>query len=182
MFIIRSPLLVLLMLLLCTQACFGNSLDDQWKPWLVVVTPKRYPRYLDYPGSKVRPIVMIEITFAQPDTDDLYSYEDLLYVREQAVGCRRWNHLDITPGTAGIVQVQKVERDQFYAVTNALERVCLDLCLGKCMTKYIKVPLESFDGIVNELSRSGFHDPSQGGHISFRLVSEPAGKTLTLTM
>jgi len=187
MTVTKISLATLIALLLSTQMCLSSADDNQWKPWLITLAPGSYPQYLDYPGSLVSPMDKVEVSYAQPDNEEAWAYEDLMYAKGKAVGCRRWNDLDITPGTVGVIRVLKTTtNEQLDAAVNALERVYLDLCIGRCMTKYAKVPSETFDMVISALRRDGFRplseSPDSDGEIILRVVSEPAGKLETLLM
>jgi hypothetical protein len=166
----------------CTQASSPQSSADQdeWSDWQVTISPVFVPHYLDYPGSLMHGIVKVNIAYAQPDNGASKPYEDLLYTATKPIGCKRFQHLGITPGTAGIIRIVNVGANQSNAVTNAALRMCLDLYVAKCMTRYIMVPHESFNSIVGAFRQQGFRAPmavpgrqaEEHGAISIEIVSD----------
>jgi hypothetical protein len=136
---------------------------DQWKNWDIYITPKALSKYLDYPQSKLKPITRVTITYAQPPRVPLSVYEDLYYTTSQPIGCsRRVNPINIRSGTAGIIHIMAVNSpEDVYAAANSALRTFVDLSLHSCMTKYVQVPIASFDGIVAALCNMGLHRHSQ---------------------
>ncbi len=159
---LKSTFLAMALSICCTQVCFAQSSedsDDAWKDWKVTISPSSLQHYLDYPGSSIHGITKVAINYAQPDYSTSQSYEDLWYTQSKPIGCKRWQSLGITPGTAGVVQVINVNADQCGTVANAVLRMYVDLYLHKCMTKYIVVPHTRFNNIVASFRQQGFRPP-----------------------
>jgi len=168
------------------NAACGQTMadEDEWQEWQMTITPQKFQRYLDYPGSKLHPLTKVTVTYMQPPNTPLTVYEDLYYTNSQAVGCKRQKDpITIKPGTAGIIKISGIEQNQSYAAANAVLRVFLDVSLRQCMTKYIQVPYDSFDNVVMSLCNLGMHrhrttGPESG--VTLQIVADKGGQSVIL--
>lgn len=179
------PRIRLVVLLLCV-VCFSNPVlaasdDDRWKDWQVQISSKSLQNFLAYPQSKLPSISEVTVVYAQPDDAAVTTYESLWYTKGQPIGCHRWNNLDLTPGTAGVIKVLDTEPSRIQATANAVLRICLDLALSRCMTRYVSVPQNCFKSMILALEEKGFRPPSRApgsavepaGMVSIQLISQP---------
>src|SRR5262249_19552160 len=145
-----------------SQGMFDD--EDDWKDWEICITPAAIPRYLDYSGSSLHPLIEVHVTYDQLPRVPLSNYENLYYTSSQAIGCeRKIDPINLKPGSAEIIKLMAVEGDQTYAAANAFLRAYLDFSLRSCMTKYIQVPYGFFDTMVMAFCNQGMHRHKEGG-------------------
>lgn len=153
----------------------GPDDENQWKDWQLTLSCTTIPRYLDYPGSRLRPYIKINVAYAQPASRQPTVYEDLFYAQSRPIGCNRQTEpIGINAGTAGVIKVTNVSDDQTDAAANAVLRVLLDVALRRCITKYVVVPDDQFNAMIASLCAQGMHKNSSegGGSIALELVSD----------
>lgn len=194
MTIMKTTFAAMALLFFCTQQCLAQpseDTDEQWKDWKVTInTSSSLQHYLKYPGSSIHGITRVTVTRAQPDYSTARPYEDLWYAESKPIGCKRFQDVDITPGTAGIIHVLNVGADQCASVSNAALRVFLELSLRKCMTKYIVVPHTLFNTMVSSFRQQGFRPAfiaagthlEEPGRISIEIMSDNKEKVQRLIM
>jgi hypothetical protein len=197
--------LVLAALLIGAPPASSGSSD-----WTISISTKHIEKCLDYPDSKLQPLIRARVQFEQgvpklsqeenvlaeagyisekqvPET----VYEDIFYAQTRALGLHRYNELGIRPGTPGVIKITSVGeghlRDQeAFAAANATARVILDAALKKSALRSIFVPRDNFDLYTQGLQRYGFRPVTVSMEapipVSFMVSvqSDPPGRKLYL--
>lgn len=198
-FVTRGLSVFVLLVCLSLPATSGTS------DWTISITTKEIAKCLDYPDSKLQPLVRATIKFEQglaPRSEEeqelakagyiteeevaLSLYEDIYYSRSTPVGLRRYNKLGIRPGTPGTIKItlsdSRLRQEEAHAAANATVRIFLDAYLKKSALRTIFVPRDNFDLFVEGLQRYGFRRVSMtpGEPVSALVVvsvrSEPRGR------
>lgn len=195
----------LLIIILCLTFLMGDSARAGTADWVVLISTKVVDQCLNYPDSKLSPLIRASIYFeqnvleqsdldkelqkhgAEPDTaipETLYENQYSSHFR--IVGLRRFKQLVLKPGTTGTIKVatssSALRQEEFAAAASATLRMYLDLYLNKMPLRYIVVPKDGFDLFVQEFQRHGFRTvtvvPGQvrQGVASLSIRSEPAGR------
>lgn len=154
--------------------------------WILTINTKTLDKCLDYPDSKLKPIIKSSVKFEQsapekdpdfkdaPDETDEQdqpitaipqtAYEDLFYSKGQILGLKRYNQLRVRPGTPGFIRVAagaSINRmDEASAAANTVVRMFFDLYKQKAPLRYVLVSRDFFDTVVMELQRYGFRPAS----------------------
>lgn len=202
-FFIAGTLSVIATLLLVPPA--SSDSDD----WIISIATKHVENVLNYPDSKLQPLVKARVNFEQglPEyseeeqalvkagyiTEEAVPkslYEDIYYVHSQAIGLRRYKELGIRPGTPGQIKVQigesAVRDEEAHAAANATARVFLDAAVKKSALKSIVVSRDNFDLYIQGLQRYGFRPvrSQPGSFISATFImsvfSDPPGRRESL--
>lgn len=188
----------------------SNSAKAATADWTVTISTSVVNRCLQYPDSKLYPLIRSSIYFQQgvlesskeekemerrgaeqdiavPET----LYENQYSSHFRAVGLHRFQQLIIKPGTPGTIKIttsnSSLRHEEVNAAANATLRLILDLYLNKMSLRSVTVPREIFDLYVQELQRYGFRSANvvPGQTISALLPlsvrSEPAGRSIYLT-
>lgn len=191
--------------LLCLAFLMGDSAKAVTTDWVISINTKVIERCLNYPNSKLSPLIRSSIYFeqnvlepsdldkelekrgAEPDLvipETLYEY--LYSSHFRTVGMRRFKQLVIKPGTTGTIKVitsnSSFRQEEINAAANATIRMYLDLYLNKMPLRSIVVPRDGFDLFIQELQRHGFRIfavvPGQFSQnvATLSIRSEPAGR------
>ncbi|PZM86112.1 MAG: hypothetical protein DKT66_01540 [Candidatus Melainabacteria bacterium] len=185
---------------LCTARAMAATAD-----WVITINTKVVEPCLNYPNSKLNPLIRSSIYFeqnvletseidkelqkrgAEPDIaipQTLYEYLYSSHLR--TVGMRRYKQLDVKPGTTGIIKVaisnSSYRQEEINAAGGAVVRIYLDLYLNKMPLRSIVVQKDAFDAFIQELQRHGFRTVTRmPGQLtqsvaSLSIRSEPAGR------
>lgn len=190
--------------------CFGFALSTArataaTADWVITINTKVVEPCLNYPNSKLSPLIRSSIYFeqnvletseidkelqkrgAEPDIaipQTLYEYLYSSHLR--TVGMRRYKQLEVKPGTTGIIKVaisnSSYRQEEINAAGGALVRIYLDLYLNKMPLRSIVVQKDAFDAFIQELQRHGFRTVTRmPGQLtqsvaSLSIRSEPAGR------
>ncbi|MFN8552703.1 MAG: hypothetical protein U0103_14625 [Candidatus Obscuribacterales bacterium] len=185
--------------------CTGSSALNVPLPWTVTIGTHQLKECLDFPNSKVQPFIKTSVYFEQPmehvdsvddGNDDSHEskakthYEDIYFGGLRLLGLRRASQLQVEPGAAGVVKIERFEAgvrtEEAAAASRTIARIYLDLYLRRASLKYVEVALEDFDLLISELNRYGFRPsyivPERPVTAMFLLNvrSETGGKTETL--
>lgn len=202
---IRRTLLALLISSIVITSLIGNEAWAGTADWVVTINSKVIEHCLNYPNSKLSPLVRSSIYFEQNvlETSDIDRelerrgaepdkpipptlYEYLYASHLRTVGMRRFKQMEIKPGTTGIIKVavsnSSFRQEEITAAGSATVRIYLDLYLNKMPLRAIVVQKDAFDGFVQELQRHGFRNhtviPGQltQSAASLSIRSDPAGR------
>lgn len=197
-------------LLLAALLIGAPPVNSGTSDWTISISTKHVEKCLDYPDSKLQPLIRARVQFEQgvpklsqeenvlaeagyisekqvPET----VYEDIFYAQTRALGLHRYNELGIRPGTPGVIKITSVGeghlRDQeAFAAANATARVILDAALKKSALRSIFVPRDNFDLYTQGLQRYGFRSVTVSMEapipVSFMVSvqSDPPGRKLYL--
>lgn len=200
----RASLLVslaaVLVIWLNQVCCFGavkdmardlpdNYLGTEFN-WAMVLDLPSMQNYLNYPGTKLRPMAKVQVHFRSypheynrpPSTNILY--EELWYHNDVPIGLRRYNQISIPtqcdgaivvcPGDAASDELQRAS-----AITDAIVRLVVDAQFRNALTGLVLVPSADYDNVAEGLSRYKFlvaHIGSPIRPISIHLRAYPKGK------
>lgn len=178
--------------------------------WTISISTKHVEKCLDYPDSKLKPLIRARVQFEQgvpklsPEENVLAEagyitekqvpdtvYEDIFYSQTRALGLHRYNELGIRPGTPGVIKITSIGEghlrdEEAFAAANATARVFLDAALKKSALRSIFVPRDNFDLFTQGLQRYGFRPVTASMEapisVSFMVSvqSQPAGRKLYL--
>lgn len=196
-----SALSTLLLFSLSTsQPTLGRNAD-----WVVSIKTNVVEKALNYPNSKLHPLIRTSVSFeqglleqtpvdkelakkgAEPDLDipqTLYEYHYSSHFR--TVGMRRFQELSIKPGTTGTLRIStsrsNLQQEEANAAANATVRLFLDLYMNKMPLRSVIVQGEIFDQYLQEMQRYGFRNfvvvPGQlvSAIVVLNIRSEPSGR------
>ncbi len=203
--IVVSTFLFAVFFMICALPASSGSSD-----WTISISTKEVKNCLDYPDSKLRPLIRARVQFEQglsklsPEEHTLAEagyitekqvpdtiYEDIYFAKARALGLHRYNELSIRAGTPGIIRITTIEdghlRDEeAFAAANATARVFLDAALKKSALRSIFVPRDNFDLYIQGLQRYGFRPVAVNTEaplaVSFvvSVQSQPTGRKLYL--
>ncbi len=194
----RCHLFGLISLLLCSWFAYGQASSASTADWVVTVNTKVVDKCLDYPDSKLKPLIRssvhLEQALLEPTQEDRELakkvpsaaaveeepipptlYENIYSSHFRAVGLRRFKQMIIKPGTTGTIKISSsnitLAQEQANAAAITTVRLYLDLYLNKMPLRSILVPREMFDMFVQEMQRYGFRTASiMPGQISNALI------------
>ncbi len=195
----------------CLLAClYASSVHAGTTAWTVTIKTSVIDHCLEYPNSKLQPLIKSAVHFQQdllePSKEDKelakYGAEPDIAVPEtlyenqysshfHAVGLHRFKQLMIKPGTPGSIKIvtsnSSMRHEEVNAAANSTLRLILDLYLNKMALRSVTVPRDIFDLYVQELQRYGFRSanilPGQtlSALVALSVRSEPAGRQVYLS-
>lgn len=186
------------------HAAYAGTAD-----WTVTINTSVVSHCLEYPNSKLKPLIRSAIHFQQellePSKEDKEMlklgaepdiaipptlYENHYSSHFRAVGLHRFKQLMLKPATPGKIRItvsnSPLKQEEVNAAANATLRLILDLYLNKMFLRSVVVPRDIFDMYVQELQRYGFRTaiivPGQSisALVPLSIRSEPAGKSVYL--
>lgn len=199
-----SALLFAALIVCATPANSGSS------DWTISISTKHIPNCLDYPNSKLQPLIRARVKFEQglpqlsPEESELAKagyiteeqvpdtvYEDIYYTQSRALGLHRYSELRIRPGTPGVIRITEIgsgplRDEEAFAAANATARIFLDAAMKKSALRSIFVPRDNFDLYTQGLQRYGFRPVTLSIEkplaVSFvvSVNSQPAGRKMYL--
>jgi hypothetical protein len=200
----RYRMLRILALVLSVFFVLGDPAKAGTADWVVQIMTKVVEPCLNYPNSKLSPLIRSSIYFeqnvldpsdvdrelqkrgAEPDAAIPETlYEHLYYSHSRALGLRRYKQLVLKPGTTGTIRIttsSSSNQEEISAAVNATIRIYLDLYLNKMPLRSIVVPKDSFDLFIQGMQKHGFRNfTAVPGQFSPSLAtlsirSEPAGR------
>jgi len=141
--------------------------------------------YLGYPGSKLKPITKLQISyrinprFEIPDAGKHIAYEELWYQGSQPIGCRRLHMLNIPATYQGTIRIvpSASTANNCGAISGAIVRLLVDLGLRGCVLTVTFIPANVFTPVADDLSRFHFYSNTNidtgDNNLSLRLYSNP---------
>jgi hypothetical protein len=170
-----------------------SSLDERYD-WVITVQVKIVKDYLKYPTSSLNPMTKLSVVSRETPrlqkdrTTKVVQYEDLWYHDCNAIGCRRYSELSLTPGQQGTIRILPSEdaNNSACAVANALTRLILDVGLLRCSLSVVYVPDGMLDEITNDLAKFNFFPYNARPDHPIRtsmvlcLISDPPGQKRSL--
>ncbi|MBA3858634.1 MAG: hypothetical protein C0507_17140 [Cyanobacteria bacterium PR.3.49] len=161
------------------SSCFPPPSLGRSADWVVTIKTNVVEKALNYPNSKLHPLIRTAVSFEQglleqttvdkelakkggePDIDipqTLYEYHYSSHFR--TVGMRRFKELIIKPGSTGVIRVStsrsNLAQEEANAAASATVRLYLDLYMNKMPLRSIVVQGEIFDQFLQEMQRYGF--------------------------
>ncbi len=111
------------------------------------------------------------------------AFEELWYHECQAIGCRRYAELGLTPGEQGAIRVipSSDAINSTCAIANAITRLMLDVGLMRCSLAAVYVPADAIDGVTNDLGKFNFlpytpaPDQAVRSSMALFIASDPPG-------
>lgn len=177
--------------------------------WTVTIKTKVVEKCLDYPDSKLQPLIKTSVNFEQSLLADNEQekeilkrggepdiaipptlYEDIFSSHYRTIGLKRYKHLVVKPGTPGTIKIEtasSLPTEEANAAASATVRIFLDLYLSNVALRSVQVPRDVFDSYVQELKKFGFRSEQviPGRMINalamISIRSEPAGKSAYLS-
>lgn len=203
--VLRTLLLSLSTTLLCALFFYDQPTYAGTADWVINLSTKVVDNCLDYPDSKLKPLIRSSIYFEQgllepgPEDKELAKkgaeqevaipstlYENQYSSHFRTIGLRRFKQLMIKPGSTGTIKISTsnsaFKQEEANAAANATCRLFLDLYLNKMPLRSIVVSRDIFDQYIQELQRYGFRTftvvPGKINSLIFMLSirSEPAGR------
>lgn len=189
---------------LCATSVSAGTAD-----WTVTISTSVIDRCLEYPDSKLQPLIRSSVHFQQellePSKEEKEMekrgaeadiaipqtlYENQYSSHFRTIGLHRFKQLMIKPGTPGMIKVttsnSRLRQEEANAAANTTLRLILDLYLNKMSLRSVLVPRDLFDLYVQELQRYGFRTanvvPGQtlSAVLPLSVRSEPAGRSIYL--
>lgn len=147
--------------------------------WVVTIRTSTLDKCLDYPGSKLKPVIKASVYFEQglselsaeekelqklgaiPDEEITSTkFEDIFFSHMHPLGLKRYLPLRLKEGTPGIIKIvpsnSLSRHEEANAAANTTVRLFLNLYLHKAALRSISVPRDLYDPYVSELQRYGF--------------------------
>jgi len=206
-FAVLSTKLVLrgLLVAFCTLVWQCPASDSRAADWTVTINTKVIEHCLDYPDSKLQPLIKASVNFEQSlladneQEKELYKhgaqpdvaipptlYEDIYSSHFRTIGLKRYKQLMVKPGTPGTIKIttsnSALKTEEANAAASSTIRVFLDLLLSNVALRTVQVPREIFDLFVQELQKHGFQifhpnpETTVNATVVISIRSEPAGK------
>jgi hypothetical protein len=158
---------------------------------LVLLTAEEVPKYLDYKGSHLNPVVKVKIAIREIDKNrdqTEVKYEDLWYADGQPVGLVRYRRFGIEQCQIMLrVNQAHMEDSQLQPMANAIVRLYLDALLNNNTLYSIAVPDQSFLAMIDAFAYQRFFSPqdmgSRGGldpSVALVVHSTTSGQNRTL--
>lgn len=169
---------------------FGETNLNIHNDWIMYVDVQRKKQLFAYPGSKLRPITNLRVSYrkskrvASDDEEAINPklYEELWYHQGKAVGSRRFARLGIESGKKGTIYVRTTDDAQAepQAVANAIVRLCVQLWIKDVVVTTVVVPRDMFREVATAMGELNFYSmPSDanipGMNVSMYMVSNPGG-------
>ncbi len=150
------------------QQYYTDGITDSGD-WVMTLSATEVPRFLQYKGSTLHPIISVKIAFKTRDPKTrLWSasslYEDLWYHDGQPIGCRRDRDLSNIDGLYGDVFVLESDVAEYEtrALMNAVVRIMLDLSLRNAMITNLVIPADLYNQCTSDLGHFGFYESQTG--------------------
>lgn len=151
---------------------FGSSYRDRCQEFdvskyddVIEMKTEEMPKYLDFPGSQLTPIVRIKISYFKDTRHNQFGpaipYEDLWYYDGKPLGSKHYGALNIhQTDTIGVLVRQRLGHDlslaEASATADATIRILLDATLNRNIIATVNVPATSFLEIINSLQTHHF--------------------------
>ncbi len=124
--------------------------------WVVRLQAEKLERQFVYTGSTLTKVAKVSIDYYKvDDPDNKTKYETLWFNDGKPIGLERKGDFKIPAGKSTKIQVvnkKQTSPETEKAVADAILRVSLDAYRARTAIISIKVPQESFDGIVDAMN------------------------------
>lgn len=152
--------------------------------WSFKLSARMLGTYMNYPTSRIRPILSISADFRQRNPisrkwGPSSRYEELWYHDESATGCKRNQVIPPLEGKYGVIEIADTEDSAAHtrALTDAVVRLLLDINLKDgCLTDLV-VPLRLYDQCGSDLGSKYFYRAYTGSAMDqmvlLHMISEP---------
>lgn len=171
---------------------FGETHLNINNDWIIYVDVEKKKQLFANPGSKLRPITNLRVSYRKTtrvslDEEDLKTrvYEDLWYHEGKAMGSHRLNKLNIDRNKRGAIYVRTTPdaSTEPRAVAHAIVRLLLQSMLKDSILTAVIVPRDMFREVVSELGHFGFFAEVEGAEssgiqTSMYITSNPPGMDL----
>jgi hypothetical protein len=177
--------------LLSSSAAQSTSQEKPYD-WTMDIKTQQLERQFDYPGSTIKPIVKTELQYYPSESESTKTkYQHIWYANGKPLGMERLHKLEITEGDGVSIRVvhktDSPTSGEYKAAANAILRVLVDAYLNKNAIVTVRVPVASFNSIVNEL-RNNPHintafdgsDNTVDSSVPIFVQAEPSGTTIQL--
>ena len=132
---------------------------------LVYINAVETKNYLDFPGSPIKQMVKVNVSYKQNNGDGSYGqerpYEDLWYQGQHTLGLRRYRDFDLHTRDSVYIQTQASTPAEIAALANALVRILLDSKLNRNSIIAVTVPSASFWPLADQLEIENFYKPGR---------------------
>jgi hypothetical protein len=197
--------LPLLAVCICLVLLSAKPASSGSQDWVISITTQEMKKCLEYPESKLTPLVKATVKFEQGydpgdedeqllakegyiDAGEVKStvYEDIFYSHSAPIGLKRYSKLGIRPGTPGTIKIKigetSARQEEAHAAANASVRIFMDAYMRKSALRTIIVPKIDFDLFIEGMQRYGFRpvqmsmDKPVSALVIVSVRSEPAGR------
>lgn len=163
--------------------------------WTVVVQTRHLERQFRYKKSSMEEqIYRLDVDYFRGDDETKEpstAYETMWYHNDTPMGMERFNNFGVTPGQSTCIQIKHKDNnpthEETQAAGNIIMRIWLEARLNQSGVTIIKVPDQSFAGIIEYLHSKGYSntpsdDPATLVNYPMRLhiESEGTGQTQLL--
>jgi hypothetical protein len=158
--------------------------------WIVRMKAEKLQRQFVYRGSSLDKVAKITIDyFNKEDPDNKTPYEILWFNDGKPIGLERKNELKIPAGKATRIEIENKKGttpETEKAIADAILRISLDAYRKRTAIVSIKVPLESFEGIVaamnqlNCVESEAEAEESHGAIMNFPIETDENGPSKNL--
>lgn len=170
---------------------FSDNWFNRQFDWVVSLKLDTMDRFLKYPSSTMNPITRVAIDyrftpnrFSRKDRiTDRQKYEELWYHDGKAVGCKRYQTLELSSSEQGCLYIRPDPKvgDSIRELTNAIVRLVLDVYDKKSILASIIVPKDNFENFATALAQYHFfkltmvYPGGPGNNMSIHVMSDPYG-------
>ena len=128
--------------------------------YIFVVETEHLKDEFEYNGSRIGPVVKVNVSYYKPGQTKPTRYENLWYHGWQVLGCKRFTPLALGNSQVAIEMRHKERRNnkaENAAGANAMLRVFLEVLMSKSSVSTFIVPDLDFGAIENEMGQASFY-------------------------
>ncbi len=165
---IPSLALALVLALTGAQQVMADGMVSNPYDWVVELETKPLERQFQYEGSSLKKIEKVQVAYYAPNKEDeKVAYEYLWFNNGKAYGMEKQRKFDLPQGEGVCLKVKhkggSSSSEERKAAANAVLRLALDTFVNKNPIVQVRLPNESYNDIVNEITSRGFQvAPSDG--------------------
>jgi hypothetical protein len=170
--LIRKPIKTSLSILLFIAGIIlpTTVLAQDNKDWILKVHTEELQRQFNYKGSKLEGIEKITVEyFHESNPADLKGFEKIYYKKGRPIGMERDGVFGVSPAEIVAIRVSdngSASRDQLKSIANIVRRLALNTTLNHSQLISTILPIDCFDGVVQELEDVGFGPSRVGGEMA----------------
>ncbi len=182
----RMLLLGLSLFCITTQAAQAQDSNSFQTDWTMRVETEELKRQFTYKGVTVSPVakVTVEVCLTK-DQDHKKQYENVWFHDGKPLGLERFDTFKLDKGKSATIQVtHKAQggKEEQKAAANMILRLVLDAYHNNDSVIAVKIPVQSFDAIVQEMEHLNCVETNPAGpdeaskaKLTFTLQANPDG-------
>ncbi len=170
----------------------GNKVSAPYD-WVIEMETKPLSRQFEYTDSALKKIEKVQVAYYPPGGDDnKTAYEYLWFNSGKACGMEKQRKFDLPQGEGVCLKVVHKNgnstEEEKRASAGAILRLAIDTYLNKNPIVQVRLPADSYNDIVNELTNHGLEVAPEGNEwessftssLTLNIYSEPDGMKTVL--